>query len=57
MEKVVDLVISFIDYLITPSENITPFGMNGRGVVYKSLEGFITVTRSIHRGSGIPNGK
>lgn len=50
-------VIAFIDYLITPKDNLTPFGVNGRGVGYKSLEGFITVIRTIHRSSGIPEGK
>ena len=30
--------------------------MKGRGVGYKSLEGFITVVRSIHRSAGIPEG-
>ena len=30
--------------------------MKGRGVGYKSLEGFIAVVRSIHRSAGIPEG-
>ena len=49
-------LIAFIEYLITDKNNTTSFGVNGRGVGYKSLEGFITVVRTIHRAAGIPEG-
>ena len=49
-------LVAFIQYLITPKESTTAFGIYGRGVGYKSLEGFITVVRTIHRAAGIPEG-
>ena len=48
--------IAFMEYLLTDKEKETSFGIKGRGVGYKSLEGFVTVVRSIHRAAGIPEG-
>ena len=54
-------LVAFIQYLITPKDMATAFSIdgccvNGRGVGYKSLEGFITVIRTIHRAAGISDG-
>ena len=42
-------LIAFIQYLITPKDIQTAFNVFGRGVGYKSLEGFITVIRKLER--------
>lgn len=48
--------IAFIEHLLTEKDDSTSYSVKGRGVGYKSLEGFITVVRSIHRSAGIPEG-